>query len=165
MSGAELQDLDRYQRQLMALTPSPAERQDITKLPWYTIILRLSVLAGLMMGRHDEVGRALARYAGAMAEVLEHLDTGAAAWSRVRGPQDLQRFRSAVEASSDFAREVGWMLLSLGESHRFGDYRQVATSICAEESAVASAAVRTFMARLGDVPSWPRLGLDGAPTV
>ena len=89
-------------------------------------VVQLAALTDLLLGKHDEAGRALARYAAAISVLLE------------RG------FPDALQEHLSVARDLSWYFLSLGAADEFGDLREVAARVGREEASMTSPAVNAF---------------------
>jgi hypothetical protein len=146
---AEAERLASYQRRVMAVTRTMAEERSITNLPWYTAVLNLGVLTSLAVGRHDDAGRAAARYAGAVTAIRQHLDRPPAAVPPTRSPDQAGRLRARLDEVLVVADETSHVLLSVGATDEFGDLRRQATAVRTEESGLAAAAATAFLERLG----------------
>jgi hypothetical protein len=140
VTDAELERLERYGRQLMSLTRSIVERCEITNLPWFMNVLQLAAFTGLVLGRHDEAGRALVRCAAALSVLLERLfpDADAAA----------QPAQAALQENLRVVNDISWYFLSLGKSDEFGDYRGLAMRTHRDDFDLTQTAVRKFMDRV-----------------
>ncbi|MDQ3789083.1 MAG: hypothetical protein M3422_17790 [Actinomycetota bacterium] len=144
---SDVDKLHKLQRQLMSVTRALAEERSITNLPWYLNVLRVAVLAGLMLGRHDESGRALARYAATVSVLRDRFFPDGRTPADGVTVADPARLLDTLADHSSAAETIGWTLLSLGKSDEFGDYRRLATDSYDEEFGVTRSAVESFMDR------------------
>lgn len=110
VTAPELEALERYSRQLMTLTRSTAEKRRIRNLPWYMNVVQLAALTALLLGRHDEAGRALARYAGVISVLLERMFPDRYAGSIGVASSDDQPVQAVLQEHLMVVREVSWCL-------------------------------------------------------
>jgi hypothetical protein len=106
--------------------------RSITNLPWFMNEVQLKIFTTLMLGDHAGTGRALAAYAAVVDVVRSRISADE------RPPDDLtdeQRAHVGERLTQHFemADYVGFLLLSYGQSHEFGDYRADAKKVYAEQ--------------------------------
>ncbi|GAA1891072.1 hypothetical protein GCM10009837_11530 [Streptomyces durmitorensis] len=143
---SELQGIREVDAVLGELIHQVVASKTLTNLPWFLIQVQLKVFTTLMLGDHEETGRALAVYAAVIDVVRSRIAEG------TRRRDHLTRkgrmlFDERLTEHFRMAEYVSWTLLSFGQSHEFGDYRARATAVYEEEFAAASAAVQDFYAK------------------
>jgi hypothetical protein len=115
----------------------------ITNLPWFLNDVQLKILISLMLGRHDETGRALAVYAAVMDVTRKHLFPADAPGTGL-ADEVAKRAAELLQEHSDFARYASPTLLGYGESHEFDSRFAEATKEYRQLAASASEAVEGF---------------------
>lgn len=117
--------------------------QGITNLPWFLNIVQLKILASVMLGRHDETGRALAVYAAVMDVARKRLFVGdEPADDAARDSQ--RRADARLEENSELAHYASPSLIGYGESHDFVSKWEKAQAVYKEVYASASKSVGSF---------------------
>ncbi|HEV7889724.1 MAG TPA: hypothetical protein VGP08_03750 [Pyrinomonadaceae bacterium] len=117
--------------------------QSITNLPWFTNNVQLKILTSLMLGRHDETGRALAVYAAVMDVARKQL-FGADARADDDADDPESRAHRRLEENFALAYYASPKLLMRGEGHEFGGHSKKALAVYGEVFASASEAVERF---------------------
>jgi hypothetical protein len=104
-----------------------ATRDGIECLPLFLTHVQLVIYTTLLLGAHDQTGRALASYAGVMRGALSHYEP---AGDRVGAlsPQNRDSLLARLQDHLDMAEYAGVRLLAYGRSHEFGDFSATATA-------------------------------------
>lgn len=122
-----------------------AERS-ITNLPWFLNLVQLRIYTSLMLGRHDQTGRALAVYGAVVETVRRRLMAEA---SDGLSAEQRAAALSRAEEHAGMAAYAAPRLMALGETHQFGDYSAQARTTYDELFAAAAEAVESFFAEAG----------------
>jgi hypothetical protein len=94
-------------------------------LPLFLNLVQLRIFMTLLMGEHDETGRALAAYAAVMQGAHDYyVEPGDKVGALSQ--EGRERNLGLLSDHLDMARHIGWCMLSYGQSHQFDDFRAVA---------------------------------------
>jgi hypothetical protein len=135
-----LRDLDKS---VGASIRGQISSQSITNLPWFLNNVQLKILTSLMLGRHDETGRALAVYAAVMDVARKQL-FGADTRADDDADDPENRAHRRLEEHFELAYYASPRLLASGGSDEFGNYSEKALAVYGEVFASASEAVEHF---------------------
>ncbi|MGZ4846960.1 MAG: hypothetical protein ACXV3E_04140, partial [Halobacteriota archaeon] len=126
----------------------------ITNLPWFLNTVQLNIFTSLMLGRHEETGRALAIYAAIM-DVTQKQSSVTHAFADEATDDQKSRVRELLQEHFDMADYTSPRLMACGGSHEFGDYSANALKAYEEIFASTSDAVERFFRE-----GWQRRGLN-----
>jgi hypothetical protein len=134
-------------------------RDGIACLPLFVDQVQLRIYTTLLLGEHDQTGRALAAYAGAIRATLDYY---ASPGEKIGGlsPANREGHLEMLREHLGLAEYAGLWLLACGKSHQFDDFSAAASDAWDAIFETTTAAVAAFFAhRGGPLPaSPPRLG-------
>ena len=148
IADAPLIDLRDYSAWLKARIDTAVGQQDVVCGPLFLNDIQLRIFSTLLLGEHDETGRALAAYAGMLRAVL-------AAYSRVpelriwQSPFPPGRNIALLEEHIQVARHWGISLMACGPTDHFASIFEQAKAEFLEREASATTAVEHLLRR------WP----------
>jgi hypothetical protein len=148
IADAPLADLRDYSAWLKARIETAIARQGIVCPLLFLNDIQLRIYSTLLLGEHDETGRALAAYTGMLRAVLaKQLRTPELKiW---QSPFPREENVSLLETHIQVARDWGVSLMSCGPSDRFESIYEQAKTEFLEREASAAAAVDKLLHR------WP----------
>lgn len=143
VAAEKLTELHRISAELADLVEAGVQ-QGIECLPLFLDQVQLRIYMTLLMGEHDQTGRALAAYVGVMKAALDYYQSPDARTGGLSaGNRDSQL--AMLGGHHDFAEYAGVRLLAYGRSHQFDDFSAAARSTwVAELEAVTRAVTRFF---------------------
>lgn len=120
-----------------------AVRDGITCLPLFLDQVQLRIYVTLLLGEHDQTGRALAAYGGVMRGMLDYYKprNQRVGWLPARNKKSTQ---AVLRHHLDLAEYTGKQLLGSGRSHEFGDFSAAAAMSWDAGFEATTAAVATF---------------------
>jgi hypothetical protein len=122
---------------------SASMRAGIDCLPLFLAHVQLRIYATLLVGRHDETGRALAVYAGIMHGAREHYGDGGEL-----SPENRERLLWTLQQHEDMGKDAGMTLLGAGKSHEFKSiYAEATATFDAAFDATTAAVAECFAQR------------------
>lgn len=142
LDAAELKRIYDFDATVEAVIRKQIAAKRITNLPWFLNIVQLKIYTSLMLGKHDETGRALAVYGAVMDVVGKQFSNQPS--EDVMTEDQKTPAREKLLDHFEMADYASPRLMAYGNSHEFGDYSAKALGVYAEVSAAASAAVEGF---------------------
>jgi hypothetical protein len=103
-----------------------ATRDGIECLPLFLTHVQLVIYTTLLLGAHDQTGRALASYAGVMRGALGHYEPEGESVGAL-SPQNRDSLLARLQDHLEMAEYTGVRLLAYGQSHEFDDFSATAT--------------------------------------
>lgn len=132
VDAAALRAIEEVHRSLGEEIDGRIASRAITNLPWFLNQVQLRIFTSLMLGRHDQTGRAMAVHAAAMDVSLERM------------PELRPEERNVLQQHSDAGHYLSQTLMAYGQSHEFGSYLAKAVEVHEGIVASTSAAVHAF---------------------
>jgi hypothetical protein len=132
-----------------------ATRNGIECLPLFLDQVQLRIYTTLLMGEHDQTGRALAAYAGVMRGALDYYEPPG---EKIGGlsAENRESHLMMLQEHLDMAKYAGVRLLAYGRSHQFDDFSSAASAASnAVFEATTTAVARFFEDRGGPLPGSP----------
>ena len=120
-----------------------ATRGGIECLPLFLDQVQLWIYTTLLMGEHDQTGRALAAYGGVMRGALDYYEPSG---EKIGGlsPENRGSHLVTLRRHLDMAEYAGVRLLTYGRSHEFDDFSAAANAAWNASFEATTAAVARF---------------------
>jgi len=141
VEAGALKQIENFDNSVGAIIHRQISAKTITNLPWFVNAVQLKIYTSVMLGKHDETGKALAVYGAVMESILKELsDVTDDAWTE----DQKQSAREKLEAHAGVGHYASIWLLKDRNTDDFYDYSANAAQVSHELSVAATAAVESF---------------------